>query len=56
MKCRCVFGVLGEVLMEMKEAFNDSKRMLSSWKRSDPNPCGWTGISCSFPDLRVRSM
>ncbi|KAJ4769429.1 BRI1-associated receptor kinase [Rhynchospora pubera] len=46
----------GEVLMELKEAFNDTKRMLSSWKRTDPNPCGWTGVSCSFPDLRVRSI
>ncbi|XP_078148762.1 leucine-rich repeat protein kinase family protein isoform X2 [Carex rostrata] len=46
----------GEVLMELKEAFNDTKRTLSSWKISDPNPCGWTGISCSFPDLRVRSI
>ncbi|KAJ3674652.1 hypothetical protein LUZ60_005268 [Juncus effusus] len=46
----------GEVLMELKTAFNDTKTNLRSWKRSDPNPCGWTGISCSFPDLRVRSI
>lgn len=30
--------------------------MLRSWRRADPNPCGWTGITCHFPDLRVRSM
>nr|XP_029123441.1 LRR receptor-like serine/threonine-protein kinase FEI 1 isoform X2 [Elaeis guineensis] len=46
----------GEALLELKAAFNDTKRMLRSWRRADPNPCGWTGITCHFPDLRVRSI
>ncbi|XP_008810950.2 LRR receptor-like serine/threonine-protein kinase FEI 1 isoform X2 [Phoenix dactylifera] len=46
----------GEALLELKAAFNDTKRILRSWRRADPNPCGWTGITCHFPDLRVRSI
>ncbi|EHA8590869.1 putative LRR receptor-like serine/threonine-protein kinase FEI 1 [Cocos nucifera] len=46
----------GEALLELKAAFNDTKRMLRSWRRADLNPCGWNGITCHFPDLRVRSM
>ncbi|XP_072957397.1 LRR receptor-like serine/threonine-protein kinase FEI 1 isoform X1 [Typha angustifolia] len=46
----------GETLLELKEAFNDTKQMLRSWRRSDPTPCGWIGVTCSFPDLRVRSI
>ncbi|XP_019706723.1 LRR receptor-like serine/threonine-protein kinase FEI 1 [Elaeis guineensis] len=46
----------GEALLELKAAFNDTKRLLRSWRRADPNPCGWTGITCHFPNLRVRSI
>jgi hypothetical protein len=46
----------GEALLELKLAFNATVQRLTSWRPSDPNPCGWEGISCSVPDLRVQSM
>ena len=48
--------IAGEVLLELKLAFNATAQRLTSWRPSDPNPCGWEGISCSLPDLRVQSM
>ncbi|PUZ68074.1 hypothetical protein GQ55_3G486000 [Panicum hallii var. hallii] len=46
----------GEALLELKLAFNATAQRLTSWRPSDPNPCGWEGISCSHPDLRVQSI
>ncbi|KAG0466209.1 hypothetical protein HPP92_017789 [Vanilla planifolia] len=46
----------GTALLELKAGFNDTRRMLRSWRAKDPNPCGWVGIACHFPDLRVRSI
>ncbi|KAG8092805.1 hypothetical protein GUJ93_ZPchr0012g20881 [Zizania palustris] len=46
----------GQALLDLKLAFNGSTQRLTSWKPTDPNPCGWEGISCSFPDLRVQSI
>ncbi|TVU48754.1 hypothetical protein EJB05_00025 [Eragrostis curvula] len=46
----------GEALLELKLAFNATAARLTSWRPSDPNPCGWEGISCSVPDLRVQSI
>nr|CAD1827913.1 unnamed protein product [Ananas comosus var. bracteatus] len=46
----------GEVLLELKYGFNDTKQMLRSWRETDPHPCGWVGISCSFPHFRVQSI
>ncbi|RLM98713.1 putative leucine-rich repeat receptor-like protein kinase family protein [Panicum miliaceum] len=46
----------GEALLELKLAFNATAQRLTSWRPSDPNPCGWEGISCSLPDLRVQSI
>lgn len=47
----------GEALLELKLAFNATvHHRLTSWRRSDPNPCVWEGISCSVPDLRVQSI
>ncbi|XP_066359484.1 LRR receptor-like serine/threonine-protein kinase FEI 1 [Miscanthus floridulus] len=46
----------GEALLELKLAFNATVQRLTSWRPSDPNPCGWEGISCSVPDLRVQSI
>ncbi|KAL5206750.1 hypothetical protein ABZP36_034959 [Zizania latifolia] len=46
----------GQALLDLKLAFNGSTQRLTSWKLADPNPCGWEGISCSFPDLRVQSI
>ncbi|XP_039140237.1 LRR receptor-like serine/threonine-protein kinase FEI 1 isoform X1 [Dioscorea cayenensis subsp. rotundata] len=46
----------GEALLELKSGFNDSKGFLRSWKHKDHNPCGWLGVTCHFPDLRVRSI
>uniref|UniRef100_A0A0D9Y1U3 non-specific serine/threonine protein kinase n=1 Tax=Leersia perrieri TaxID=77586 RepID=A0A0D9Y1U3_9ORYZ len=46
----------GQALLELKLAFNGSSQRLTSWKPGDPNPCGWEGVSCSFPDLRVQSI
>ncbi|KAJ0982848.1 hypothetical protein J5N97_011103 [Dioscorea zingiberensis] len=46
----------GEALLELKSGFNDTKGLLRSWKHKDHNPCGWLGVTCHFPDLRVRSM
>lgn len=43
-------------MLELKLAFNATVQRLTSWRPSDPNPCGWEGISCSVPDLRVQSM
>jgi hypothetical protein len=48
--------VAGEALLELKLAFNATAQRLTSWRPSDPNPCGWEGVSCSLPDLRVQSM
>jgi hypothetical protein len=48
--------VAGEALLELKLAFNATAQRLTTWRPSDPNPCGWEGISCSLPDLRVQSM
>jgi hypothetical protein len=51
------FLLAGEALLELKLAFNATvHHRLTSWRRSDPNPCVWEGISCSVPDLRVQSM
>lgn len=59
----CLTGVVvfflllaGQALLELKLSFNGSSQRLTTWKPTDPNPCGWEGISCSFPDLRVQSM
>jgi hypothetical protein len=49
-------GFAGEALLELKLAFNATARRLTSWRPADPNPCGWEGVSCSVPDLRVQSM
>ncbi|EMS63994.1 LRR receptor-like serine/threonine-protein kinase FEI 1 [Triticum urartu] len=47
----------GEALLELKVAFNATAgQRLGSWRAADPNPCGWEGVSCSFPDLRVQSI
>ena len=46
----------GETLLDMKEAFNDTRNVLRSWNGSDATPCNWTGISCYLHDHRVRSM
>nr|QEM39041.1 LRR receptor-like serine/threonine-protein kinase [Triticum monococcum] len=47
----------GEALLELKLAFNATAgQRLGSWRAADPNPCGWEGVSCSFPDLRVQSI
>ncbi|GJN35634.1 hypothetical protein PR202_gb24428 [Eleusine coracana subsp. coracana] len=46
----------GEALLELKLAFNATTQRLTTWRPSDPNPCGWEGISCSLPDLRVQSI
>ncbi|KAK8957590.1 LRR receptor-like serine/threonine-protein kinase FEI 1 [Platanthera zijinensis] len=46
----------GKALLELKDGWNDTKRMLRSWRARDPNPCGWAGVTCHFPDLRVRSI
>jgi hypothetical protein len=46
----------GEALLELKTAFNATAGRLGSWRPADGDPCGWEGISCSFPDLRVQSM
>jgi hypothetical protein len=48
--------VAGEALLELKLAFNATAHRLTTWRPSDPNPCGWEGVSCSLPDLRVQSM
>ncbi|KAK8963602.1 hypothetical protein KSP40_PGU005729 [Platanthera guangdongensis] len=50
------FRIAGKALLELKDGWNDTKRMLRSWRGRDPNPCGWAGVTCHFPDLRVRSM
>uniref|UniRef100_A0A804LSF0 Protein kinase domain-containing protein n=1 Tax=Zea mays TaxID=4577 RepID=A0A804LSF0_MAIZE len=51
------FLLAGEALLELKLAFNATvHHRLTSWRRSDPNPCVWEGISCSVPDLRVQSI
>ncbi|ONM02332.1 ATP binding protein [Zea mays] len=63
--CACAFSTPaataltpdGEALLELKLAFNATvHHRLTSWRRSDPNPCVWEGISCSVPDLRVQSI
>ncbi|XXG40162.1 hypothetical protein AAC387_Pa01g0948 [Persea americana] len=46
----------GETLLDMKEAFNDTRNVLRSWNGSDATPCNWTGISCYLHDHRVRSI
>jgi hypothetical protein len=37
-------------------AFNSTAQRHTIWRPSDSNPCGWEGICCSLPDLRVQSM
>ncbi|XP_043723341.1 LRR receptor-like serine/threonine-protein kinase FEI 1 isoform X7 [Telopea speciosissima] len=46
----------GYTLLEIKDDLNDSRGFLKNWRASDTNPCNWTGISCHFHDLRVRSI
>uniref|UniRef100_A0ACD5W6Y7 Uncharacterized protein n=1 Tax=Avena sativa TaxID=4498 RepID=A0ACD5W6Y7_AVESA len=46
----------GEALLELKTAFNATAGRLGSWRPADGDPCGWEGVSCSFPDLRVQSI
>ncbi|KAM0952131.1 putative non-specific serine/threonine protein kinase [Dioscorea sansibarensis] len=52
----CCLTPDGDALLELKNGFNDTKGFLRSWKHKDHNPCGWLGVTCHFPDLRVRSM
>ncbi|KAI0501583.1 hypothetical protein KFK09_016528 [Dendrobium nobile] len=52
----CALTPDGMVLLELKERFNGTNWMLRSWRAKDPNPCGWAGVTCHFPDLRVRSI
>ncbi|KAL0914676.1 hypothetical protein M5K25_015044 [Dendrobium thyrsiflorum] len=52
----CALTPDGMALLELKEGFNGTNWMLKSWRAKDPNPCGWAGVTCHFPDLRVRSI
>ncbi|KAJ7544764.1 hypothetical protein O6H91_09G092300 [Diphasiastrum complanatum] len=36
----------GEALLSFKSYMKDQNGCLDDWVRSDPTPCGWTGITC----------
>lgn len=36
----------GEVLLAFKSQIIDSDGILNRWKKEDPDPCGWKGVTC----------
>ncbi|XP_011625311.1 LRR receptor-like serine/threonine-protein kinase FEI 1 isoform X1 [Amborella trichopoda] len=36
----------GVVLISIKSAISDSDGILAQWRESDPDPCGWKGVTC----------
>ncbi|GLJ29334.1 hypothetical protein SUGI_0578490 [Cryptomeria japonica] len=43
----------GIALLKLKAKLNDTKMLLSNWKESDTNPCGWRGVACNHASKRV---
>jgi hypothetical protein len=43
----------GEVLLTFKSQIFDSDGILNRWKKEDPDPCGWKGVTCNHVTKRV---
>lgn len=43
----------GEVLLTFKSQIIDSDGILNRWKKEDPDPCGWKGVTCDLQTKRV---
>ncbi|KAH9299943.1 hypothetical protein KI387_011526, partial [Taxus chinensis] len=43
----------GRALLKFRAKLNDTKMLLSNWKDSDTNPCGWRGVICNHANKRV---
>lgn len=43
----------GEVLLTFKSQIIDSDGILNRWKKEDPDPCGWKGVTCDPLTKRV---
>eukprot|EP01018_Ginkgo_biloba_P007968 Gb_10821 [translate_table: standard] len=43
----------GEVLLAFKSQIIDSDGVLIRWKKEDPDPCGWKGVTCDPRTKRV---
>ncbi|ONK69941.1 uncharacterized protein A4U43_C05F28560 [Asparagus officinalis] len=46
----------GIILLQSKQFLDDPNHSLSNWNPSDPDPCNWTGITCSSSSSSVTSI